>query len=282
MKAIKVFILLLSFYSFTQEDIKPFGSIDGDWILDESFSDEFSKSKLDTNKWWDFNPAWHGRKPSHFARSNVKVKKGLLRLSAKNLDPKKVNIYDKARGYDKFSTAIIKSKNRSFYGYYEARAKSMTAAVCNAFWLYDPLEESVKYREGEYSEEIDIFEVFGKANKKENQRAYYAAVHRYQTPYVESLVNKKKYKLENRYTRLEVPYDFYEDFHIYGLLWTPDELIWYLDGEEVFRRVNDFFKRPLHVIFDAEIMETWDGLPDPDDLPSTFEVDYVRVWRPKK
>ena len=43
-----------------------------------------------------------------------------------------------------------------------------------------------------------------------------------------------------------------------------------------------FFKRPLHVIFDAEIMETWDGLPNPDDLPSTFEVDYVRVWRPKK
>ena len=148
MKAIKVFILLLSFYSFTQEDIKPFGSIDGDWILDESFSDEFNKSKLDADKWWDFNPAWHGRKPSHFARSNVKVKKGLLRLSAKNLDPKKVNIYDKARGYDKFSTAIIKSKNRSFYGYYEARAKSMTAAVCNAFWLYDPLEESVKSVEG--------------------------------------------------------------------------------------------------------------------------------------
>ena len=43
----------------------------------------------------------------------------------------------------------------------------MKAAVCNAFWLYDPLVESVKYREGEYSEEIDIFEVFGKANKKE-------------------------------------------------------------------------------------------------------------------
>jgi hypothetical protein len=29
-------------------------------------------------------------------------------------------------------------------------------------------------------------------------------------------------------------------------------------------------------------METWDGLPNPDDLPSTFEVDYVRVWRLKK
>jgi hypothetical protein len=42
----------------------------------------------------------------------------------------------------------------------------------------------------------------------------------------------------------------------------------------------DFFKRPLHIIFDAEIMEKWDGLPNGEDLPSTFEVDYVRVWRP--
>ena len=277
-------LFLLTFLTQTivlsQDNFQPYAKLSGSWVLDKSFSDEFNKSKLDETKWWDFNPAWHGRKPSHFARSNVKVKKGFLRLSAKSLDPKKVSIQDKARGYDKFSTAIIKSKNRSYYGYYEARAKSMKAAVCNAFWLYDPLDESIKYREGEYSEEIDIFEVFGKANKKENQRAYYAAVHRYQTPYVESLVNKRKYKLENRYTRLEVPYDFYEDFHVYGLLWTADELVWFLDGKEVFRRKNDFFKRPLHVIFDAEIMETWDGLPNLDDLPSTFEVDYVRVWRP--
>ena len=277
-------LFLLAFLTQTivlsQDNFQPYAKLSGSWVLDKSFSDEFNKSKLDEAKWWDFNPAWHGRKPSHFARSNVKVKKGLLRLSAKSLDPKKVSIQDKARGYDKFSTAIIKSKNRSYYGYYEARAKSMKAAVCNAFWLYDPLDESIKYIEGEYSEEIDIFEVFGKANKKENQRAYYAAVHRYQTPYVESLVNKRKYKLENRYTRLEVPYDFYEDFHVYGLLWTADELVWFLDGKEVFRRKNDFFKRPLHVIFDAEIMETWDGLPNVDDLPSTFEVDYIRVWRP--
>ena len=278
----KLFLLLFftQTIALSQDNFQPYVKLSGTWVLDKSFSDEFNKSKLDETKWWDFNPAWHGRKPSHFARSNVKVKKGLLRLSAKSLDPKKVSIQDISRGYDKFSTAIIKSKNRSYYGYYEARAKSMKAAVCNAFWLYDPLDESIKYREGEYSEEIDIFEVFGKANKKENQRAYYAAVHRYQTPYVESLVNKRKYKLENRYTRLEVPYDFYEDFHVYGLLWTADELVWFLDGKEVFRRKNDFFKRPLHVIFDAEIMETWDGLPNVDDLPSTFEVDYIRVWRP--
>ncbi len=163
-------LFLLAFLTQTivlsQDNFQPYAKLSGSWVLDKSFSDEFNKSKLDETKWWDFNPAWHGRKPSHFARSNVKVKKGLLRLSAKSLDPKKVSIQDISRGYDKFSTAIIKSKNRSYYGYYEARAKSMKAAVCNAFWLYDPLDESIKYREGEYSEEIDIFEVFGKAIKK--------------------------------------------------------------------------------------------------------------------
>jgi len=76
-----------------------------------------------------------------------------------------------------------------------------------------------------------------------------------------------------------VPYEFYSDYHTYGLLWTPTELVWYLDGKEVFRRKNDFFNRPLHIIFDAEIMEAWDGLPSVTDLPSNFQIDYVRVWR---
>ena len=76
MKAIKVFILLFSFYSFTQEAIKPFGSLDGDWILDESFSDEFNKSKLDAEKWWDFNPAWLAENPHIFLDLMSKLREG--------------------------------------------------------------------------------------------------------------------------------------------------------------------------------------------------------------
>ena len=74
-------LILLLFFTpaiiLSQDDFQPNAPINGSWILDKSFSDDFNKSKLDDTKWWDFNPAWHGRKPSHFARSNVKVKKGL-------------------------------------------------------------------------------------------------------------------------------------------------------------------------------------------------------------
>jgi hypothetical protein len=29
-------------------------------------------------------------------------------------------------------------------------------------------------------------------------------------------------------------------------------------------------------------MESWMGLPDPADLPATFYIDYVRVWKSKE
>jgi len=90
MKKIIILLLFAQSIVLSQESIKPYIPLSGSWVLDKSFSDEFNKSNLDEAMWWDFNPAWHGRKPSHFARSNVKVKKGLLRLSAKNLDPKKL------------------------------------------------------------------------------------------------------------------------------------------------------------------------------------------------
>lgn len=40
----------------------------------------------------------------------------------------------------------------------------MHSNICNAFWLYDPLSDQPrrKFRPGDTTEEIDIFELFGK------------------------------------------------------------------------------------------------------------------------
>ena len=249
------------------------------WTLDPEFSDEFNGETIDTTKWWDFNPAWPGRIPAMFARDNVTVQNGRLILTARVPREDELTVENVARGFDQFTTAIVKSKRRSFYGYYEARCRSMDAGVCNAFWLYDPLEPAKKYIEGEYSEEIDIFEIFGKPSTPSVVRTYYATVHRYQTPYVESVVNKKKYKLENHAFRQRVDFDFQADFHTYGMLWTPETITWYLDGKEMFTRKNDFFHRPLHIMIDCEIMRDWIGDPDPADLPASFETEYIHVWR---
>jgi hypothetical protein len=148
-----LFILFLPLVMNGQPPICP---VNPGWTFVGSHSDEFSGKALDTAKWWDFNPAWYGRKPAYFDRANVSVSDGNLILTARAQAPEAVTVENRARGYDQYTTAIVKSKTRVRYGYFEARVKSMDAAVCNAFWLYDPLEPAQKYREGDASEEIDI------------------------------------------------------------------------------------------------------------------------------
>ena len=236
---------------------------------------------MDDTKWWDFNPSWHGRKPGYFARENVSVKDGMLQLTAKNLKPEEVSLENKVRGHDKFTTSTVKSKKRIRYGYFEARCKIMNSGVCNAFWLYDPLDYPAQYREGNFSEEIDIFEIFGNPTDESHDRVISTTVHRMRTPYVESLVHIGQTPLPDKSASQQVPFEFHEDFHVFGFLWTPTEMKWYLDGIEIFSRDNDYFKTALHIMFDCEIMENWVGLPDPADLPATFYIDYLRVWRSK-
>jgi beta-glucanase (GH16 family) len=264
--------------AIAQDHSTPVCPVNPSWKLNPEVSDEFNGAALDKEKWWDFNPTMHGRKPAFFSRGNVAVKDGLLLLSAKVQKPEEVTEENRVRGYDKFTTSIIKSRKRVKYGYYETRCKSMKAGPSNAFWLYDPLDAPEKYREGNFSEEIDIFEVFGKPAKKEVERQYFMTVHRQKTPYVETLV-RSAFPLENKSSVITVPFEFYDDFHVYGFLWTPEVMTWYVDGKEVFTRRNDYFHTALHVMFDSEIMEGWAGLPDSADLPAVFQVDYCRVWQ---
>ncbi len=274
---VSLFIVIMNPLSVqSQAPVCPLGA---DWKLVETVSDEFDGKKLDTAKFWDFNPTFHGRKPAYFDRRNVAVRKGVLELWARVQKPDKVTMENKVRGYDKYTTSTLKSKQRIRYGYFETRAKAMKASVSAAFWLYDPLDGPAKYTSGDFSEEIDIFEVFGRPAKKANDSIYFATVHRMETPYVEAIVRSKQTPMKNKSFQTKVAFDFTEDFHVYGLLWTPEELVWYIDGKEVFRRENDYFKRPLHVMLDTEIMEAWVGLPDAKDLPGKMEVDYVRVWQ---
>jgi beta-glucanase (GH16 family) len=248
------------------------------WKFIPEFSDEFNGQGLDREKWWDFNPTMHGRKPAFFSRENVRVKDGNLELWAKVQQPEEVTEENRVRGYDKFTTSIIKSKKRIRYGYFEVRCKGMKAGASSAFWLYDPLDAPAKYREGSFSEEIDIFEIIGLPSQKEFYRKYSMTVHRQKTPYVETLV-RSAFPLENKTSSYTVPFDFYDDFHLYGFLWTPEEMKWYVDGKEVFSRKNDYFHTALNICLDSEIMESWAGLPDPADLPAAFYVDYCRIWQ---
>ena len=249
-----------------------------------AFSDEFDGAALDESVWTDWVPSFQGRSTGFlFARDNVAVTNGCLSLTARLMRDGEKTVENIRRGFDKYATAYVRRREKSFYGYYECRAKSMRACVCNAFWLYDPLSDmpEKKFRVGDFSEEIDIFEVFGKTGTITTSgcsRVCFTTVHRLRTPYLEGIVNGGVEQLPAKSGKTAVDFDFWADFHVYGFLWTEKKLAWYVDGEEVFSRENDFFHRPMHVTFDCEIMRDWAGEPDAADLPATFLVDYFRHW----
>jgi beta-glucanase (GH16 family) len=245
------------------------------WTFVPDFSDEFEGATLDGEKWWDFNPTtFIGRKPGLFSRDNVAVKDGLLQLTASSMPRAMETVENAARGYHSFATAIVKSKKRVQYGYFEVRCKAMPSAATSAFWFYDPLDADKKYKPGSFTEEIDVFEIFGRHPRFAN--TLFMTVHRQETPYVETLV---RINLKTTGSQWVAPHNFTDEYHRFALLWTPDAITWYVDGVERWSIRNEFHQNPLHMMFDSEIMEAWGGLPDPKDLPSRFLIDYVRTWQ---
>ena len=69
-----------------------------------------------------------------------------------------------------------------------------------------------------------------------------------------------------------------EGFHDYGLLWTPEQYVFYVDGHEVWRsKAGGVSQVPEYLKLTEEI-GSWGGDIKKADLPDYFEVDYVRVY----
>ena len=74
-------------------------------------------------------------------------------------------------------------------------------------------------------------------------------------------------------------------FHTYAVEWSPNLIVWYLDGAEYFRitpaqlRGNAWvFDHPFFMILNVAVGGTWPGSPDATSTyPQTMLIDYVRV-----
>ena len=66
---------------------------------------------------------------------------------------------------------------------------------------------------------------------------------------------------------------------MYALEWDKHAIKWYVDGEVVHELKNTHWHQPLNMNFDSETMPEWFGLPEKENLPSTFSIEYVRSWR---
>jgi len=76
-------------------------------------------------------------------------------------------------------------------------------------------------------------------------------------------------------------FNFASDFHVFGLEWNADELIFTVDGEEIRREKNTFCHTPSPIWLSLAII-SWDGeITDAIDGTS-MDVDYVRYYQKRK
>ena len=163
------------------------------------------------------------------------------------------------------------------HGYVEARVKIPPGqGLWPAFWLLN-----AHYVED--SPEIDVMEFLGQTT----DRVY----HTYHYFDIEDNWAKRS---TPSYTSMAEDWgisDWTDDFHTYGLAWSPREIVWYVDGIET-RRITDqdtidgepmrISRQSMYLIANLAVGGNWPGAPDASTpLPASYEIDYIRAYKKK-
>ena len=237
------------------------------------FADEFDGDALNTDVWNIHN--FEGvRKGGYWTMDQASVRDGNLVIRTEYKEDGKFG--------SGWYTCGLETRGRfeHKYGYYECRCiLPKGQGLWSAFWLMNPNVNNINghAREGA---ELDIFE-----------SPYYVLPGR-SSHIVTSNIHYNGYELETKYRNVVISMldnDPYENYNTYGLLWTPDEYIFYVNGHEVGR--SDFggvSEKEEFLILSCEVDGAaatptfgWSGYVERngrDSFCAEFLVDYVRVY----
>ncbi len=219
------------------------------------WSDEFTNGISPS---WQFETGgggWGNNEKQYYQAANATVVNGQLQITAR-----KQNV----GGYP-YTSARLKTQNlKQFtYGKIEARIKRpIGQGLWPAFWMLGANINTVSWPA---CGEIDVMEyvntdnrVYGTVHWDNNGHAQYGG---------------------NTATT--------DDYHIYGIEWTPAAIRWYVDGVK-YHEINiannaggtEEFQRPFFLLLNLAVAGDWPGQTvDESKLPATMFVDYVRVYQ---
>jgi beta-glucanase (GH16 family) len=144
------------------------------------------------------------------------------------------------------------------YGYFEIRARvPYGQGLWPAFWML-PLDGS--------SGEIDVFEILGHDPTTVHMNVHY--------------VNEQGEE-QSRSGSFSGP-DFSLDYHTFAVDWTPEAMVWYIDGVERHWVERDVAipSGPYYLIANLAVGGDWPGYPDATTpFPAFFDIDYIVVSR---
>ena len=81
---------------------------------------------------------------------------------------------------------------------------------------------------------------------------------------------------------------FSDDFHIYAVEWSPDEIRWFVDDRQYFRTTpaslpagaSWVYDHPFFILLNVAVGGGWPGDPDASSqFPQQMVIDYVRVYQ---
>ncbi len=238
------------------------------------FDEEFDGDQLNTAI-WSSHDGGGVRKGGYWTLDQTKVEDGNLVITTQYLQ-------DGEFGPGWYTGAIDTANSFApTYGYFECRCiLPKGEGLWSAFWLINPNAGKVSDT-AENGAEIDIMEspfwdLGGSESWRITQNIHYSG-YSLQTKYY----NVGVMKLDN---------DPYENYNTYGLLWTPDEYIFYINGNEVARtNYGGVSKQPEYIILSCEVdggegtpTFGWSGNIEKNDkatFRAEFKVDYVKVYQ---
>ena len=217
-----------------------------------TFSDEFSGTDLDPARWQP--------------RSLGPRKNGVVVEQASTLNGQGQLEMTLSRMGDEYHIAQVATQKtfRQRFGYFECRARvNHELGAHTAFWLQSPALGEGRDDPARFGTEIDIFE-------------YHLA----QGPsWVHHNLHWNGYGAEHRRAGTKVEIAGIEaGFHTFGLLWTAEEYVFYVDGRETWRTTEAVSHIPQYMILSVELTG-WGGDVAQAELPDEILFDYVRVYR---
>ncbi|KXX66599.1 family 16 glycosylhydrolase [Flammeovirga sp. SJP92] len=287
-----VVFVLISGRTFAQQPTKTSDPSDV-WEIRWSASDEFNGDNPDWSKWIKT-----GNLPNTTAwkwdnDSNVKIENGVAALTMRQ------NPNNASDGGTYFKSGILKSYQTFTYGYYEAKIKGadIGEGVCPSFWLFSNFDYSVGNGKTVYSE-IDVVELQQFDWYEGHQDDIYDMDHNLHAVVMQNgtgVWRRPKQHPEEQLNKFRAPWDPTKDYHIYGCEVNETEIIWYVDGNEVARKPNTYWYRPMNVTLSLGLRKPFvefynnrnnavNPETDPDakaklpGMPTTMYVEYVRVW----
>ena len=257
-------ILILFFFSCSQSKddelhIKPYKADLPGYQL--AWNDEFDYSEIDLDNNWISQNGPNSHILCSRWRENASVKNGLLYLTNKKEN----------KGGQEWTSASIWTKRKFKYGYFECRYKYAAATgTNNSFWL---MTTGASPDSGKRFE-IDINEGHFPSELNTN-------IHNHSDVTIDSITGKQSHPTSSKsFSFLSKGLDLSQEFHIYGLKWTPDSLFYYFDGEIIRSIENEICQSPAPVYL-SEAIISWAGKVTDSIDGTSMVVDWVRIYQLK-